>query len=174
MKKTLYSLLAILSVCFALVSCGDDDNNSGAKHSQPVSEAMAGVYTGVWHMEWVENDVPHVNVQDGTITVQTVEKVLEEGTVVEKNATMVVTDCPEIATAAGKTLCATAWVNDGAKFNATTVDSKTYPNQISGLNGQIDDDVITVRFMRSVKVGKKNTNYFFYFSGVKNPVNPAE
>lgn len=151
MKKILYSLLAVLAVTFALVSCGDDDN-SGSKHATPPEETFAGTYEGTWTKYDSNGTTVLAEGQEGTFTI-------DEGDV-DYSAKLTFSDKDDSSVDASDVVVNIAWNGDNAKFY-TTVTSLP-------VNGEVTSaGLLIAKFSKTIKSGKKTNTYFFAFKGHK-------
>ena len=68
MKKTLYSIFAVLSLCLAFVSCDDDDFDvNRGTHSQLPETVVAGTYNGQY-VVYKADGVTEVGTYPATVT----------------------------------------------------------------------------------------------------------
>ena len=151
MKKILYSLLAVLAVTFALVSCGDDDN-SGSKHATPPEETFAGTYEGTWTKYDSDGTTVLAEGQEGVFTVAKGD--------VSYSAKLTFSDTEDSSADASDVVVNIAWNGDNAKFYTT---STSLP-----VNGEVTTGgLLIAKFSKTVKSGKKTNTYFFAFNGHK-------
>jgi hypothetical protein len=156
MKKILYSLFAVLTMSLALVSCGDDDKGS-SKHATLPEEAFAGIYSGTWTTYNADGTTVEKEGETGTITVK-------KNGEVNYSSKLDIVNNDNSAVNINDVVVNVVWNGDNAKFFTT---STTLP-----VNGEITaDGLLIAKFSKTVKVGKKSTTNFYYFSGKKALLN---
>lgn len=161
MKKTLYCMFAALAVCFAFTSCGDDDIDvDHGTHAQKPETALAGTYTGSYTV-YNADGVTAESTADATVTIAAGESAY---------TITLTSNCPEVAAATGseETPLNCTWANDDIKFwGPTTAGTTTGYLNSSALNGTLVDGVMTLRFAKTVRQGRKTVTNFYQFTGTK-------
>ena len=81
MKRFIYSVVALLTLGFTFVACGDDNDDPNISYDKTAEQGSAGTYTG----EWTRSGDDGTATYSGSITLEAA------GT----NATNVTFSCPE-------------------------------------------------------------------------------
>jgi len=152
MKRFIYSIIAVLTLGFTFVACGDDNDDPSIDFTTSAEQGSAGTYSGEWTRI---SDDGTVETFSGTITLAAA------GT----NATTVTFSCP--GTSLDATSTANVWhANYGYQFfNQTTGDA----NKLGvAFSGRIDEaGNIDASFTLSQRVGRKNYDFKYEFRGKK-------
>lgn len=159
MKKTLYSMFAILAVCFSFVSCDDDDSNDSGTHSELPETVIAGTYTGQYDV-YNADGVTLEETYPATVTLAAGEN--------EYTVTLVSVCSESTINGAEEYPLNITWANDEIKFWGLSTAGTTsgYLNS-ANLNGTYSDGTLTFRFSKTVRSGRVSVTKFYDFSGTK-------
>lgn len=149
MKKFIYSIVAVLALGCAFVSCGGDNDDPSISYSSSAEQGSAGTYSGTW----TRTSDDGTNSYSGTITLAAA------GT----NQTNITFSCPEADLNA--TSIANVWhANYGYQFfNQTT---STANGLGAFFSGRIDENGLLISsFTISQRVGRKNVEFKYEFNG---------
>ena len=151
MKRFIYSVVALLTLGFTFVACGDGNDDPNISYDKTAEQGSAGTYTGEWTRSGVEGTATY----SGSITLEAA------GT----NATNVTFSCPE-ASLDAKSIANVWHANYGYEFfNQTASDANGLGASFSG---RIDDaGNMNASFTLSQKVGRKNYEFRYEFRGKK-------
>ena len=151
MKRFIYSVVALLTLGFTFVACGDDNDDPNISYDKTAEQGSAGTYTG----EWTRSGDHGTATYSGSITLEAA------GT----NATNVTFSCPE-ASLDAKSIANVWHANYGYEFfNQTASDANGLGASFSG---RIDDaGNMNASFTLSQKVGRKNYEFRYEFRGKK-------
>jgi hypothetical protein len=150
MKKIIYSLFAILTVCSIFASCGDD-NEATAPSGNPAT-AAAGTYSGTFTRVLDKDTVT----AEGTITVTATDSMY----------------CADLKFESSTFSLSSTAVSDIAYAGS---DGKTFvynsPSSSNGLGaafcGRIADGKATSMFTLTQRSGRKSYSYKYTFVGTK-------
>ena len=151
MKRFIYSVVALLTLGFTFVACGDDNDDPNISYDKTAEQGSAGTYTGEWTRSGDEGTATY----SGSITLEAA------GT----NATNVTFTCP--GTSLDATSMANVWhANYGYQFHNQLVSDA---NKLGvAFSGRIDEaGNINVSFTLSQRVGRKNYDFKYEFIGKK-------
>jgi hypothetical protein len=151
MKRFIYSIIAVLTLGFTFVACGDDNDDPSIDFTSSAEQGSAGTYTG----EWTRISSEGTNVYSGTVTLAAA------GT----NATTVTFSCPDASLDA--TSVANVWhANYGYQFFNQTASAE---NKLGvSFSGRIDEaGNLNASFTLSQRVGRKNYEFQYEFRGKK-------
>lgn len=160
MKKTLFGILVVLTCCISFISCSDDDFDvNRGTHSDLPENVISGSFTGEYEVYsadgvTLENTYPAtVNISPGknkyTLLFESVssESVMNGA---EENPLNV------------------AWANNDIKFwGPSSAGTKAGFLNSAALNGTYSDGVLTFRFSKTVREGRKTITKFYQFKGSK-------
>lgn len=153
MKKILYSILGMLTLCASFTSCGDDD--SPAKHSQLPEVAASGTYSGTWE---VGDGTDITATEEGSVEVSVVE-----GSSYVASITLKVPNISDIDGLSAVGNC--AWSGNAQIINVSQKNGTL--NEVASCRIEEDGTMIGPKFVKSVKVGKKTTVTYYSFKGHK-------
>lgn len=155
MKKFIYTALAVLTLSFTFVACGDDNNDENISYSTTAEQASAGTYNGTWTRVGDDGKTESFS---GTVT-------LTAGSTV--GVTSITFSCPEASLNA--TSVANVWnAKNGFQFLNQISDGNTANGLGAPFAGEIDDNgVLVTTFTVNQRAGRVLVKYNYAFTGQK-------
>ena len=160
MKKTLYSIFAVLSLCLAFVSCDDDDFDvNHGTHSQLPESVVAGTYSG-HYVVFKADGVTEIGTYPATVTMTAGESKYT----VRLESVSAETDM----NGAEENPLNISWDNDDIKFWGLTTPGTTagFLNS-AALNGTYSNSTLTFKFSKTIREGRSTVTKFYEFTGTK-------
>ncbi len=160
MKKTLYSIFAVLSLCLAFVSCDDDDFDvNHGTHSQLPETVIAGTYNGQY-VVYKADGVTEVGTYSATVTMTAGESKYT----VRLESVSAETDM----NGAEESPLNISWANDDIKFWGLTTPGTTagFLNS-AALNGTYSNGTLSFKFSKTIREGRSTVTKFYEFTGTK-------
>lgn len=158
MKKTLYSIFAVLSLCLAFVSCDDDDIDvNRGTHSQLPETVVAGTYNGQY-VVYKADGVTEVGTYPATVTMTAGES---------KYTVRLESVCDQAdINGAEEMPLNISWANDDIKFWGLTTPGTTagFLNS-AGLNGTYSNGTLSFKFSKTIREGRSTVTKFYVFNG---------
>lgn len=160
MKKTLYSIFAVLSLCLAFVSCDDDDFDvNHGTHSQLPETVIAGTYNGQY-VVYKADGVTEVGTYSATVTMTAGES---------KYTARLESVCEQAEmNGAEEQALNISWANDDIKFWGLTTPGTTagFLNS-AALNGTFSNGTLSFKFSKTIREGRSTVTKFYEFTGTK-------
>ena len=160
MKKTLYSIFAVLSLCLAFVSCDDDDFDvNHGTHSQLPETVIAGTYNGQY-VVFKAAGVTEIGTYPATVTMTAGESKYT----VRLESVSAETDM----NGAEENPLNISWANDDIKFWGLTTPGTTagFLNS-AALNGTYSNGTLSFKFSKTIREGRSTVTKFYEFTGTK-------
>ena len=160
MKKTLYSIFAVLSLCLAFVSCDDDDFDvNHGTHSQLPESVVAGTYSG-HYVVFKADGVTEIGTYPATVTMTAGESKYT----VRLESVSAETDM----NGAEENPLNISWANDDIKFWGLTTPGTTagFLNS-AALNGTYSNGTLSFKFSKTIREGRSTVTKFYEFTGTK-------
>lgn len=160
MKKTLYSIFAVLSLCLAFVSCDDDDFDvNHGTHSQLPETVIAGTYNGQY-VVFKADGVTEIGTYPATVTMTAGESKYT----VRLESVSAETDM----NGAEENPLNISWANDDIKFWGLTTPGTTagFLNS-AALNGTYSNGTLSFKFSKTIREGRSTVTKFYEFTGTK-------
>ena len=160
MKKTLYRIFAVLSLCLAFVSCDDDDFDvNHGTHSQLPETVIAGTYNGQY-VVFKADGVTEIGTYPATVTMTAGESKYT----VRLESVSAETDM----NGAEENPLNISWANDDIKFWGLTTPGTTagFLNS-AALNGTYSNGTLSFKFSKTIREGRSTVTKFYEFTGTK-------
>lgn len=163
MKRFIYFMLGLALVAGGFTSCSDDDDNGSVSMPASPAKDIVGVYSGQWTRVALTNN--DSTITSGTVTLTTQTDSL--GNVLDYVGNVTVGAASAVGITEMSSIVNVSWNANNVYtfFNYVTSDANGLGMSFAGTVK--DTQEMSFSFKKTVRSGRKTSDYMYYFVGTK-------